>query len=107
MLDDYGYEAEAIETEQRDADIEQYEMEQVGNAIYRAEQRGICTHGSAVGYLPDPVYPEQEELKPGELKCTKGCGRVFENDAAWYDAMDAAIDGRDEAALADPELEAG
>jgi hypothetical protein len=62
-------------------------MERVGNGIAAARKRGICTHQSAVGYLPTPVYPEQEGLKPGQLRCTEGCGRVFDSDEEWYDAL--------------------
>jgi hypothetical protein len=92
--DDYGAEMEAIEAERLDADIEQAQMTAVGNAIYRAEQRGICTHGSVTGYINPPVYPEQAGLKPGQMICTKGtagCARVFNSDEEWYAAMDEAI----------------
>jgi hypothetical protein len=92
--DDFGTEMEAIETERLDADIEQYEMEAAGDAIARAERAGICTHGSAAGYHYPPIYPEQEGLQPGQLRCTKhtgGCQRVFASDEDWYAAMDEAV----------------
>lgn len=82
------YDEEAI---YQDADIEQWEMEQAGAAIAAARKAGRCAHQSVVGYLPVPVYPEQEGLRPGEQKCTDGCGEVFASDQDWYDAMDAAV----------------
>jgi hypothetical protein len=85
---------EALENERHEADHQQAEMTAVGNAIHRAEKAGICTHGSTVGYLRPAVYPEQNELAPGQSMCTKGtggCRRIFESDADWYAAMDAAI----------------
>jgi hypothetical protein len=84
-------EQEALEAERLDADMEMAEMAAVGNAIARARRAGRCAHQSSVGYLPKPVYPEQEGLKPGQSRCTEGCGRVFDSDEDWYAAMDAAI----------------
>jgi len=86
-------EIEALETERWEADMEQAEMVRAGNAIARARKAGICCHTSAVGYLASPVYPEQEGLRPGQSRCTEGCGRVFGSDQEWYAAMDAAVSG--------------
>ncbi len=87
---------EALEQERREADMLQAEMDRHGNAIARARAAGRCTHGSAVRYLNPPVYPEQEGLQPGQSRCTEGCGRVFESDQEWQEAMDAAVyDERD------------
>ena len=94
--DDFGAEMEAIQAERWDADIEQAQMEAVGNAIAAAERRGICTHGSVTGYKNPPVYPEQVGLKPGQMICTKGtggCKRVFDSDEDWWAAMDEAVSG--------------
>jgi hypothetical protein len=77
----------------QDADIEQYEMEQAGRAIHAARKAGRCTHQSVVGYRNPAVYPEQEGLRPGQSKCTDGCGEVFDSDEDWHDAMDAAVYG--------------
>jgi hypothetical protein len=74
-----------------DADIEMFEMEQVGRAIRAARRAGRCTHGYAFGYLPVPIYPQQIGLRPGQLACGDGCGTVFDSDDAWVAAMDAAI----------------
>lgn len=87
-------EVEALENERAEADHQQAQMEAAGNAMHRAQQRGICTHGSVVGYLRPAVYPEQNELKPGESMCTEhtgGCRRIFTSDAEWYAAMDEAV----------------
>lgn len=74
-----------------EADMEMAEMAAVGNRIAYQRRQGVCCHQSAVGYLPEPCYPEQEGLKPGQLRCTDGCGQVFDSDEGWYAAMDAAI----------------
>ena len=84
-------EQEAMENERMEADFEQAEMEAAGNAIYAARKAGKCCHTSTVGYINPPVYPEQEGLKPGQSRCTEGCGEVFESDQDWYDAMDEAV----------------
>ena len=81
------------------ADAEMAEMTRVGDATARAQARGICTHGSAAGYMPPgrEAYPEQHGLLPGQLACTEnrgGCVRVFDNDEEWMAAMDAAIRGQ-------------
>ena len=68
----------------QDADIEQFEMEQIGRSIAQARKAGHCTHQSVVGYRQPIFYPEQEGLKPGQMRCTEGCGRVFEDDDDWY-----------------------
>lgn len=86
----YGYDPE-LPAGFQDADFEMREMEEIGDAIAAARKAGRCTHGSAVGYLPVPAYPEQEGLTPGQLRCTQGCGEVFESDQDWYDAMNEAI----------------
>jgi hypothetical protein len=97
-MTDHWAEVEAEEDERRerqhDAADEMAEGARIGNAIARAERRGICTHGSAVSYRKPPAHPEQEGLKPGQLRCTKGtggCTRVFDSDADWYRAMDDAV----------------
>jgi N-methylhydantoinase A/oxoprolinase/acetone carboxylase beta subunit len=89
--DDPWADVEAMENERFEADMEQAEMTRVGNAFHAAQQDGICTHGSTVGYLADPVYPEQEGLRPGQSKCTAACGRVFESDEAWHAAVAEAV----------------
>lgn len=83
-------EMEAMEDERRDADREMAEMAAVGNAMARARARGVCQHTSIVGYLPTPVYPEQEGLAPGQSRCTEGCGATFDSDDEWFYAMEAA-----------------
>jgi hypothetical protein len=70
-----------------DADIEQAEMEAEGRRLAALRRQGICTHGSVVGYHDPPIYPEQEGLKPGQERCTAGCGRVFDSDDDWIAAI--------------------
>jgi hypothetical protein len=87
-------EIEEIADRRAAADAEMAEMTRQGNAIGRAERAGICTHGSAVGYGGGPRRPEQEGLKIGQLRCTKGtggCTAVFGSDEEWYIAMDQAV----------------
>lgn len=94
--DDPWADVEAQESERFDADMQMAEMTAVGNAMHRAQKRGICTHGSVVGYRVPACYPEQAGLKPGQSRCTEGtggCDRVFESDEDWYAAMDAALEG--------------
>lgn len=75
----------------QDADIEQAEFEAEGNRIAALRRRGVCTHDSGVSYRDPAVYPEQEGLKPGQLRCTDGCGRVFNSEADWHDARNEAL----------------
>ncbi|KUN57279.1 hypothetical protein AQJ46_47870 [Streptomyces canus] len=77
---------------QWDADLIQAEMEATARRLAAHEKAGFCTHQSAVGCIPEPVYKEQIGLRPGQLRCTDGCGTVFESDEAW------------DAASAEPEL---
>lgn len=91
--DDPWAEQEAIEQERFDADLEQAEMERAGAAIWAAKQRGICTHSGAVSYLDPPLYPEQVGLRPGQLRCTDGCNRLFDSEEDWFAAMEEAIYG--------------
>lgn len=85
----YTYDPEATI---QDADIATWEDQQIGAAMHAARKAGRCCHNSAVGYLSKPVYPEQEGLKPGQLRCTDGCGTVFENDEDWVYAMRYALE---------------
>jgi hypothetical protein len=70
-----------------DADIEQAQLEAAGRRLSALQQQGVCVHGSVVGYRQPPIYPEQEDLQPGQVACTGGCGRVFESDEAWLAAI--------------------
>lgn len=85
----FGYDDEAI---YQDADIEQWEWEEAAAAIERGRAAGICQHQGVVGaprgeYEGKIFYPEQEGLVGEQLACTDGCGRVFEDNDAWFDAM--------------------
>ena len=82
------YDPEAI---YQDSDIEAAEMAEAGNAIAAAQARGVCCHMSAVGYRSVPVYTEQEGLKPGQMRCTDGCGEVFADEEDWNAAMNYAM----------------
>lgn len=84
-------EEEAMYYERLDADIEMAQMAEVGRQMDAQRKRGVCQHSSAVGYLAKPVYPEQQGLKPGQLRCTDGCGEVFADDEDWFRAMDDAL----------------
>ena len=74
--DDYGAELDALHTERIDAVLEQAEMDAAGDAYHAALARyrrtgdpKDCPHGSGYGYRNPPVYPEQEGLRPGEVRC--------------------------------------
>jgi hypothetical protein len=86
---EYEAEEEELANRRADADAEMASMERAGNAMARAERAGRCSHGSAQGYMPGNSHG----LKRGQLKCTNGCGAVFANDEAWYQAMDDAVRG--------------
>lgn len=86
------YDHEAFLDERFEADLLQAELERGGRAMGRARRRGICSHGSVVGYVGTVIYPEQEGLKPGQSRCTAGCGRVFDSDEEWLAAMHEVID---------------
>jgi hypothetical protein len=84
----YYYDEEAL---YQDADVEMAEAREVGAAIARQRAKGVCCHLSAVGYLAKPVYETQIGLKPGQLRCTDGCGQVFADDDDYYAAMRYAL----------------
>lgn len=84
----YYYDEEAM---YQDADVEMAEAAAIGNAIARQRANGVCCHQSAVGYLAEPVYPEQVGLQPGQLRCTDGCGQVFASDEDWWNSMSYAV----------------
>lgn len=90
---DPGMELEALYDERLDADLEQAAWEREGRAVRAAQRAGRCTHGSAVGYRKPAYYPEQEGLRPGEHRCTAGCGEVFASDADWHRAITRAVHG--------------
>lgn len=54
-----------------------------------SEQQDECRHSSRVG-LPESgeiFYPEQENLRPGQVACTDGCGQVFDSEADLYRSL--------------------
>lgn len=81
------YDPEAVYQE---ADILQAQYEAESKAAAKKQAAGICLHGSSVGYLPVPFYEAQKDLKPGQQKCTEGCGQVFESWEEWIEAHQAA-----------------
>ena len=85
----FTYDEEAV---YQDADFEMAEARNVGNAIARQEAKGVCCHQGVVGYLAEPVYPEQIGLSPGQVRCTDGCGAVFASEDDWFAAMGYALD---------------
>lgn len=73
----------------QDDDVEMAIMEEEARYRHSLEARGICLHGSSVG-LPASrqiSHPGQVGLKPGQVRCTAGCGRVFNSDEEWYEAL--------------------
>lgn len=74
-----------------DADMEQAEYERIGAHVAQLEGAGVCCHLSAVGYMPEPFYPAQVGLLPGEVRCTDGCGATFASEDAWQDAVSEAV----------------
>lgn len=85
-------ELEALENERFEADSVMAEMALAGNVIARTRKAGRCAHQGAAGYMPGATRPQQAGLKPGQSRCTDGCGAVFASDQDWYDAMDAAVE---------------
>jgi hypothetical protein len=88
----FGYDEEAI---YQDADIEQMEMEQLGNRIARLKEQGVCTHGSGVtrSKTGEVFSPEQEGLVGEQSACTEGCGKVFDTFEDQMAAHRDVIDG--------------
>jgi hypothetical protein len=82
-------EAEAAELERFDADLLLAGMNALGDAIHAARARGVCCHQSAQGHQAG----QADGLRPGQVRCTDGCGRVFDGDEAWWAAMDEAVTG--------------
>ncbi|MGW4639648.1 hypothetical protein ACWEN6_14025 [Sphaerisporangium sp. NPDC004334] len=79
--DDPGADLEAIYDARRDADLEQAEMERAGNLIAALRRKGICTHQSWLEYRRPAIYPEQKDLRPGQVACTdmEHCKQVFDS----------------------------
>lgn len=75
----------------RDADLEQSQLQAAGDRIHAVRRSGRCAHQSSVAYRNPPVYDTQRGLRPGQSRCTDGCGRVFDSDQDWHDAMDDAL----------------
>lgn len=69
-----------------DADIEQAEWEELGNAHAAARRAGRCTHTSVQG--ANPV--RAPHLAPGASQCVD-CGEIFASDDDWMWAMDEAL----------------
>ncbi|MFI7706526.1 hypothetical protein [Nonomuraea sp. NPDC049480] len=68
--DDFGAEAEAIETARHDADLEQAELEAAGDALYAAcDRMRICLHGVVFDRHNRPEVPK------GHQQC-KFCRKV-------------------------------
>jgi hypothetical protein len=76
-----------------DADLEMAEAAEIGAAIHARQKQGICCHLSAVGYVGRVIYPEQEGLLPGQVRCRDGCGTVFASDEEWQETMMQTIEG--------------
>lgn len=78
--------------QEADLQMAEYQDEARRHAALRAQ--GICTHSSWIGKDHDgngplpggDYYPEQAGLKPGEQRCTAGCGAVFASEEAIHRA---------------------
>lgn len=75
----YDYDEEATIQE---ADILQAQYEQESRELEALRRRGICTHQSWVGLPADGTiyYESQKGLKAGQVRCTDGCGQVFDSE---------------------------
>lgn len=74
----------------QDDDIEMAILEEEARYRQALEAKGICLHGRVIG-IPESgqiSHPEQVGLKRGQVRCTAGCGRVFNSDEEWYEALD-------------------
>ncbi|WTX01081.1 hypothetical protein OG216_47575 (plasmid) [Streptomycetaceae bacterium NBC_01309] len=69
---------ELLSDERYDADYLMAAWHQAANEAEAHRRAGFCTHGSAVRYRPEPVYPEQVGLSPGQSRCTAGCNTVWD-----------------------------
>lgn len=74
-----------------DADLEMMEAEIIGHGIAARQKQGICCHLSAVGWVGEVIYPEQEGLLPGQVRCRDGCGMLFSSDEEWQEIVMATI----------------
>jgi hypothetical protein len=80
-MDYFTYDEEAVYQE---ADLLQAQYEAESAEFVRLQRLGYCQHNSWVG-LPDDgtiYYDEQIGLVGDQVRCTAGCGQVFENNAA-------------------------
>lgn len=80
------YDEEAI---YQDADIEQAEYEYEAARLSALRRSGTCTHDGVVGLSAEgrAFYPEAVGLVGTQVKCTEGCGRVFEDFEEWREAV--------------------
>jgi hypothetical protein len=74
----------------RDADIEMAEMHEVGNRIAALERQGVCVHTSWFGYHRPIYYPEQEGLRPGQVRCAH-CKTIFDSEDDLLEAYGEAL----------------
>jgi len=95
---DFGAELEAIESERRDADMEQADAQAQGRAAdaqaakYEASgDPADCPHGSRVGYLVPSFYPDQDGLTHGEERCC-ACKTVLLD---WGHTFTIVVNGQD------------
>lgn len=84
------YDEEAI---YQDADVEQAELEAAARRISALKKRGVCTHG---GWMGRPAngqiyYPEQADLKPGQVRCTELCQQTFDSEEDLLEARAAVL----------------
>lgn len=85
----YGYDPE-LPAGFQDADFEMRELAEEGARIAQLRKAGICTHESWVG-LPasgEVFYPEQEDLKPGQVRCTDLCKALFDTEDELFEARE-------------------
>lgn len=79
----YDYDEE-LPAGYQEADLLQRQYEQESREFSKMQAAGFCMHNSWVGLPSDgpSIYPEQEGLTGSQVRCTAGCGQVFESDEA-------------------------
>ncbi len=78
----------------QDADLEEAELEQVGDQLAHLQRQGVCTHNWVAG----PANPSHGAGLTGEqLRCIEqhdrpdGCRQVFADEDAWHAAMEEVL----------------
>jgi len=77
----------------QEADLLMAQYEQEAREMSALRRKGQCLHQSSLGYVSPAVYPEQEKMKPGQVLCREGCGKLFDSEQEMQNEIDYLLNG--------------